>query len=179
MKRSTEAKKGIKTAPKGLQSKVRQAKKIQRKRTAAKSQPKKRFTVDLSYLVAVFGLGFCGFMIGFLTGANELPPSEGYHTLLGVMTWQGGVTGLQEFHYAQGLLLGILGGVIGATVGRSLLMPSQKMIAALSTALLGLLLMIPFGIIPGLLGWIAGFIFYLPRNPPPSQHHPLNKKKTS
>lgn len=71
-------------------------------------------------VLSVAGFGFCGFLAGFLTGANLNPPIPANLTGLGLASWEGAVLGSRLLNLSAGLWAGLGGGVLGGALGFSL-----------------------------------------------------------
>lgn len=121
--------------------------------------------LQVQRLVAMLGFGFCGLLVGFLTGANHLVPVP--ETLAGSILaqagWVGASVGSRVIDLVGGLSGALLGGVVGSTLGFSLFLAPSVMLLSWTAA--GALLTVGMSLTGnaalGAIGWMAGYAPFL------------------
>lgn len=127
---------------------------------AAPPAPKKKVNVDGLARAAALGLGFCGAMIGALTGINHMPAFPSTVTsAFAQAAWIGGAYGYQNLDIPLAGFTCLAGAAVGSAIGYSFKFSSQRMTRSWALGALGLTAGLMFSSSPlgAALGWTAGF----------------------
>lgn len=121
--------------------------------------------LQVQRLVAMFGFGFCGLLVGFLTGANHLVPVPEAlaGSILAQAGWIGASVGSRVIDVMGGLSGALLGGVVGSTLGFSLFLAPSVMLLSWTAAgaLLTVGMTLSGNAALGAIGWMAGYVPFL------------------
>ena len=127
---------------------------------AAPPAAKKQVNVDGLARAAAIGLGFCGAMIGALTGINHMPAFPSTVTsAFAQAAWIGGAYGHQNLDGTMAAFTCLAGALVGSAIGYSFKFSSQRMTRSWALGAVGLTagLMASASPLGAALGWTAGF----------------------
>lgn len=128
---------------------------------AAPDPPAKPVDPTAARRLAVFGIAFCGLLMGLVTGINHIPEAPAtVADPAARAVFQGAVFGVQPLDWPRGMQLGLAGWIFGMTAGVSLLLEPARTLGAWLLGTLGLAagLGLGMGVVPGAVGWLVGFM---------------------
>lgn len=128
---------------------------------AAAGPPPKPVDPTAARRLAVFGIAFCGLLMGLVTGLNHIPEAPAtVADPAARAVFQGAVFGVQPLDWTRGMQLAVAGWIFGMTAGVSLILEPARTLGAWLLGTLGLAagMGLKLGVVAGSVGWLLGFM---------------------